>query len=151
MPLRSIADARVEIVIPLPLEETVTFPGCTDAEVDPLELDELDPLELDPLELEEDALPGPMPAPPPPMAEPPELASPVWGRAAAVPSVRSTATTWALARRITISRSVLLLVVPTCLRGELTGSRLAALRSFTGPIRPCGSEDPQVVPPPTAR
>ena len=55
------------------------------------------------------------------------------------PAAPSTKTTRhrASARRITsgLSRSCL-----TCLRGELTGSRLVALRSFTGPIRPSGPE-----------
>jgi hypothetical protein len=100
--VNSIAEARVESEIPLPVEDTVPFPAPTVAvEGDPV--DEDDPL---------DEVLAAAPAPPP-MPEPPELASPVWGRAPAAPAVRSAATTYALARRVTISLSVLLLVVPT--------------------------------------
>jgi hypothetical protein len=82
MPLNSIAEARVDSEIPLPVEDTVTFPDPTGA-VDGDPVDDDAPL---------DGGLGAVPVPPP-VPEPPELASPVWGRAAAVPAVRSAATT----------------------------------------------------------
>src|SRR5450755_108810 len=106
--LRSIPDARVANVIPSAVAATDTSPGSTV------------PLWL------AGAVAGVIDAPP-------EPAQPSAGIASQLPN--NTSTAYALARRFPIGP---IHFVRRCLRGELTGSRLVALRSFAGPIRPRG-------------